>query len=86
MGRLRARAEAHFGHCLVGTVGWLGVFFLMPSVGHAQAVCPDPIKIGVTSPLTGAIALQGQQVKNGLETAVTEINAGDGISGKKSSW
>lgn len=80
---LNIRAKAHFAHRLAGLFGWVGAFTLIPSAGHAQAVCPDPIKIEITSPLTGAIALQGQQVKNGVETAVTEINEHGGISGKK---
>jgi branched-chain amino acid transport system substrate-binding protein len=63
-----------------------GVFCIvlsLPSAVLGAAVCPDPIKIGVTTPLTGGIALQGSQVRNAVETAVNEINATGGIGGKK---
>jgi branched-chain amino acid transport system substrate-binding protein len=67
---------------LVGSIA-CGVDVLAISHSHAAAVCQDPIKIGITTPLTGGIALQGAQVKNAIETAVDEINASGGISGKK---
>src|SRR5262245_45808687 len=45
----------------------------------AVAQQPKAVKIGVIVPLSGAWARQGQLVKMGAETAVTEINAGGGI-------
>src|SRR5262249_9010753 len=40
---------------------------------------PEPVKIAVIVPLSGAWARQGQLVKMGAETAVNEINAAGGI-------
>jgi len=53
------------------------------SHAYAAAACQDPIKIGITTPLTGGIALQGAQVRNAIETAIDEINASGGVAGKK---
>ncbi len=47
------------------------------------AACPSPIPLGMTTALTGNLALLGTQARNGAEFAVDEINAGGGISGKK---
>ncbi|THD52492.1 MAG: amino acid ABC transporter substrate-binding protein [Bradyrhizobium sp.] len=47
------------------------------------ASCPSPIPLGLTTALTGNLALLGTQARNGVEFAVDEINAGGGISGKK---
>jgi branched-chain amino acid transport system substrate-binding protein len=47
--------------------------------GTAVAQQPKAVKIGVIVPLSGAWARQGQLVKMGAETAVSEINAAGGI-------
>jgi branched-chain amino acid transport system substrate-binding protein len=47
------------------------------------ASCPSPIPLGLTTALTGNLALLGTQARNGAEFAVDEINAAGGISGKK---
>ncbi|UZE48904.1 ABC transporter substrate-binding protein [Rhodopseudomonas sp. P2A-2r] len=47
------------------------------------AACPATIPIGLTTPLTGNLALLGTQARNGAEFAVDEINAAGGIAGKK---
>jgi branched-chain amino acid transport system substrate-binding protein len=47
------------------------------------ASCPSSIPFGLTTPLTGNLALLGVQARNGAEFAVDEINASGGISGKK---
>jgi len=47
------------------------------------ASCPAPIPFGLTTALTGNLALLGTQARNGVEFAVDEINAGGGIAGKK---
>src|SRR5450755_179848 len=47
------------------------------------ASCPSPIPFGLTTALTGNLALLGTQARNGAEFAVDEINAAGGISGKK---
>ena len=45
--------------------------------------CPSPIPFGLTTALTGNLALLGTQARNGAEFAVDEINASGGIAGKK---
>jgi branched-chain amino acid transport system substrate-binding protein len=47
------------------------------------AACPSPIPFGLTTALTGNLALLGTQARNGAEFAVEEINAAGGIDGKK---
>ena len=47
------------------------------------ASCPSPIPFGLTTALTGNLALLGTQARNGVEFAVDEINANGGIGGKK---
>jgi branched-chain amino acid transport system substrate-binding protein len=47
------------------------------------AACPATIPFGLTTPLTGNLALLGVQARNGAEFAVDEINAAGGIAGKK---
>ena len=42
----------------------------------------DTIRIGFVGPLTGDVALIGQQNKAAIEIAVDEINADGGIDGK----
>jgi len=53
-----------------------------PSKADA-ASCPSPIPLGLTTALTGNLALLGTQARNGVEFAVDEINSGGGIGGKK---
>jgi len=55
-------------------------------IGEAKAepaACPAEIPFGLTTALTGNLALLGTQARNGAEFAVDEINAAGGISGKK---
>jgi branched-chain amino acid transport system substrate-binding protein len=47
------------------------------------ASCPAQIPLGLTTALTGNLALLGTQARNGVDFAVDEINAGGGIAGKK---
>ncbi|MCE1234932.1 MAG: branched-chain amino acid ABC transporter substrate-binding protein [Hyphomicrobiales bacterium] len=49
------------------------------SAGTAQA----QIKIGVAGPMTGALAVYGQQMKNGAEMAVADIDAKGGVLGQQ---
>ncbi|HET9396461.1 MAG TPA: ABC transporter substrate-binding protein, partial [Nitrospiraceae bacterium] len=42
----------------------------------------DPIRIGNSSPLTGALAYQGEQEQNGIRLAIQEINAKGGVLGR----
>jgi len=55
-----------------------------PLAAKADAAgCPSPIPFGLTTALTGNLALLGTQARNGVEFAVDEINAGGGIAGKQ---
>jgi branched-chain amino acid transport system substrate-binding protein len=47
------------------------------------ATCPAQIPFGLTTALTGNLALLATQARNGVEFAVDEINATGGIAGKK---
>ena len=49
----------------------------------AAATAQAQIKIGVAAPITGPDAAFGAQIKNGVEQAVTDINASGGVLGKK---
>src|SRR6266436_6059257 len=64
------------------TAIWLSVATAQQSKADA-ASCPSPIPFGLTTALTGNLALLGTQARNGVEFAVDEINAGGGIAGKK---
>jgi branched-chain amino acid transport system substrate-binding protein len=63
------------------------VICLCSTVAHEAkadaASCPSPIPFGLTTALTGNLALLGTQARNGAEFAVDEINAAGGIAGKK---
>lgn len=41
------------------------------------------VQIGVAGPMTGALAVYGQQLKNGAEAAVADINARGGVNGQQ---
>jgi branched-chain amino acid transport system substrate-binding protein len=47
-----------------------------------NAYAADPIKVGVVTPLSGAYAPIGKQVRWGAELAVKEINAAGGVKGR----
>ena len=49
----------------------------------ATALAQDPIKIGVTQPLTGAFAASGNYVAQGAKIAEDEINKAGGVLGRK---
>ena len=53
---------------------------ILALAGSAQAA--DPIKVGVVTPLSGAYAPIGKQVRWGAELAVKEINAAGGVGGR----
>ena len=46
----------------------LAASLLLSSAAHADVI------IGLIAPLTGPVAAYGDQVKNGAETAIDEIN------------
>jgi branched-chain amino acid transport system substrate-binding protein len=49
----------------------------------APAACTGPIKFGLTTALTGNLALLGIQARNGVEFAVDELNKAGGIAGQQ---
>ena len=55
----------------------VGATLAMMSIARAD------ITIGLVAPLTGPVAAYGDQVKNGAETAVAEINKAGGILGQQ---
>jgi branched-chain amino acid transport system substrate-binding protein len=54
-----------------------------PEAKAGAASCPSPIPFGLTTALTGNLALLGIQARNGAEFAVDEINAAGGLAGNK---
>jgi branched-chain amino acid transport system substrate-binding protein len=66
--------------------GFAAMFLAMTAAGSSEAdtaSCPSPIPLGLTTALTGNVALLGTQARSGVEFAVDEINTGGGIDGKK---
>lgn len=57
--------------------------FATSQSGAAPASCPSPIPLGLTTALTGNLALLGTQARNGVEFAVDEINKSGGIAGQQ---
>lgn len=62
---------------LVATMGLAGAALL------GQAHAADTIKIAMVIPATGPVTQYGDMVKEGVVTAVEQINAAGGINGKK---
>src|SRR5437870_1996989 len=56
---------------------------VVPSFATEVGVTDTAIKIGVHTSLTGGASSVGQGSKVGISTAVAEINANGGISGRK---
>jgi len=57
--------------------------FLTILLCAAPAVAQEPIRIGVTQPLTGAFAASGNYVAQGAKIAEDAINASGGVLGRK---
>ena len=57
--------------------------FLTIALFAAPALAQDPIRIGVTQPLTGAFAASGNYVAQGAKIAEDVINASGGVLGRK---
>ncbi|MCQ9616337.1 branched-chain amino acid ABC transporter substrate-binding protein [Paenalcaligenes niemegkensis] len=49
----------------------------------ASTVSADTIKIAIAGPFTGAVTQYGDMVKQGVDTAVEQINASGGVLGKQ---
>src|ERR1700755_430231 len=76
-----------FYRCLKTSITGLAAIGLSAAItveARADAAsCPATIPFGLTTALTGNLALLGTQARNGVEFAVDEINAAGGINGKK---
>src|SRR5471032_1720980 len=57
------------------------VALLVVSGAFASAQTLAPYKIGLTVPLSGPLAVSGQEFLNGVELAVAHINAAGGVNG-----
>src|SRR5688572_17242038 len=57
--------------------------FLTIALFAAPALAQEPIRIGVTQPLTGAFAASGNYVAQGAKIAEEAINASGGVLGRK---
>jgi branched-chain amino acid transport system substrate-binding protein len=69
---------------VIASTIFVGLFAAFVPESKADAAsCPAQIPFGLTTALTGNLALLGTQARNGAEFAVDEINAAGGISGKK---
>jgi len=60
------------------------VFLVLALASYAaSAIAAEPIKIGMTEPLTGDIAASGTYVADGAKVAVSVINREGGVLGRK---
>jgi hypothetical protein len=57
--------------------------FLTIALFAAPTLAQEPIRIGVTQPLTGAFAASGNYVAQGAKIAEEAINASGGVLGRK---
>jgi branched-chain amino acid transport system substrate-binding protein len=78
-----SRSKAILSILAAGTLGIVGAVTPLSPGLAAPAACSGPIKIGVTTPLTGPLALLGVQIRNGVEFTVDEINTAGGVAGQK---
>jgi len=70
-----------------GVLGGMGLLGLgLAVVGAQPAKAAEPFKIGTVLSVTGPAAFLGQDMKDGIEIAVDEINAAGGINGRKIEW
>src|SRR5712692_5874851 len=60
-----------------------GLVFAASMALAGTAFAQDTITIGVAGPMTGQYASFGQQLKNGADMALADINAAGGVMGKK---
>jgi branched-chain amino acid transport system substrate-binding protein len=76
-----SRSTAQFAVFIVGSFAVLMAG--AAPVNAAPVACTAPIKIGLTTALTGNLALLGIQARNGAEYAIDEINKTGGIAGQQ---
>jgi len=55
-------------------------------LGSLRANAADPVRIGTILSVSGPAAFLGQDMKDGAQLAVDEINQGGGIGGRKIEW
>jgi len=67
-------------------LGIIGIIVIAISLGSffffEEIVGGETIKIGATLPITGAASNIGEQMRDGMQLAVDEINSRDGINGR----
>jgi len=63
-------------------LGLLGPALATPEPAHAAATCAAPIEVGLTTALTGPLALVGVEARIGVEFTLDEINRKGGIAGQ----
>lgn len=68
---------------LLSTLALAAVISVSFGCAGRGALTAAPIRIGVGGPMTGADAVFGTQMRNGVEQAVHDINAGGGLLGRK---
>jgi len=61
----------------------LGLVIGLTGSETGRTISEEPIKIGVTVPLTGNAAIWGEEISKGIDLAVEEINSNGGINGRK---
>src|ERR687893_1018987 len=62
---------------------WKSIAVAFAALVFGTATAQEPIKIGVTQPLTGAFAASGNYVAQGAKIAEDAINAQGGVLGRK---
>lgn len=70
-----------------GVLGGAGLLSLgLSLVGAQPAAAAEPFRIGTVLSVTGPAAFLGQDMKDGMEIAIDEINDAGGIGGRKIEW
>lgn len=68
---------------LVVAVIIVAIVLIKQPAGNDIAATGDTVKIGFVGPLTGEAASYGEPMKQGVELAVSQINANGGVNGKQ---
>jgi len=53
-----------------------------PTAGGAEPAAGEPLLVGIITPLSGEVAIDGELTRRGIDLAVEEINAGGGVNGR----
>ena len=70
----------------IGVVIVVAVVAVALLIMQPWAPSSKSINFGATFPLTGEVASYGQKAKRGIEMAVAEQNAKDGLVEKQGNW